>query len=118
MYPTVNSYKRIGVSPPNSGATWAPSYVAYGGNNRTQMVRISEGNRLEVRAVDGPANPYLACTAVLAAGLDGVDSELDPGPAERTTTCSTSTPTRSSAKGIVAMPPTLLHAADELPPAT
>jgi glutamine synthetase len=77
--PTVNSYKRIGVGRPTSGSTWAPAYVAYGGNNRTLMLRIPEGGRVEHRGVDGAANPYLASAALLAAGLDGVERELDPG---------------------------------------
>ena len=42
-------------------------------------MRVPEVSRIELRAVDGSANPYLAFTAVLAAGLDGVDRELDPG---------------------------------------
>src|ERR687896_1330851 len=37
--PTVNSYKRLKVGDPRSGATWAPVYVSYGYNNRTQMLR-------------------------------------------------------------------------------
>lgn len=77
--PTVNSYKRIGVGKPTSGSTWAPAYVAYGGNNRTLMLRVPEGGRIEHRGVDGSANPYLASAALLAAGLDGVDRELEPG---------------------------------------
>ncbi|MQA07740.1 MAG: type III glutamate--ammonia ligase [Pseudonocardiaceae bacterium] len=77
--PTVNSYKRIGVGKPTSGSTWAPAYVAYGGNNRTLMLRVPEGGRIEHRGVDGSANPYLAAAALLAAGLDGVERELDPG---------------------------------------
>lgn len=77
--PTVNSYKRIGVGKPSSGSTWAPAYVAYGGNNRTVMMRIPEGGRIEHRGVDGSANPYLAATALLAAGLDGISRSLDPG---------------------------------------
>lgn len=77
--PTVNSYKRIGVGPPSSGATWAPAYVAYGGNNRTLMLRVPEGDRVEHRAVDGSANPYLAATGMLAAGMDGIERGLDPG---------------------------------------
>ena len=36
---TVNSYKRLIVGAPTSGATWSPAYIAYGGNNRTQMIR-------------------------------------------------------------------------------
>lgn len=77
--PTVNSYKRIGVGRPASGATWAPAYVAYGGNNRSLMLRVPEGGRIEHRGVDGSANPYLAAAALLAAGLDGVDRKVDPG---------------------------------------
>ncbi len=111
--PTVNSYKRMGVAAPNSGATWAPAYVAYGGNNRTQMMRISEGNRLEVRAVDGSANPYLAFTAVLAAGLDGVDRKLDPGK-PNLDNLHAMYPVEVAAKGIKAMPPTLLHAVEAM----
>ena len=111
--PIVNSYKRMGVSAPNSGATWAPPYVAYGGNNRTQMMRISEGNRLEVRSVDGAANPYLAFTAVLGAGLDGVDRKADPGKPNADNLYELH-PEQVAAKGIKAMPPTLLHAAEAL----
>jgi glutamine synthetase len=77
--PTVNSYKHMGVGAPSSGATWAPSYVSYGSNNRTQMLRVPEGGRVENRGCDGAANPYLAITAVLASGLDGIDRNLDPG---------------------------------------
>ena len=111
--PIVNSYKRMGVAAPNSGATWAPAYVAYGGNNRTQMLRVSEGNRLEVRSVDGAANPYLAFSAVLAAGLDGVDRKLDPGK-PNLDNLHEMHPDHVAAKGIQAMPPTLLHAAELL----
>lgn len=78
--PTVNSYKRLVRGAPRSGATWAPVYVTYGGSNRTQMIRIPGAGRIECRAVDGSANPYLATAAMLAAGLDGIDRQLDPGP--------------------------------------
>lgn len=77
--PTVNSYKRLARSRPNSGATWAPIAVTYGAANRTQMVRIPGPGRIELRAVDGAANPYLALAAILSAGLDGIDRKLDPG---------------------------------------
>jgi glutamine synthetase len=78
--PLVNSYKRLTRGSPNSGATWAPVYVTYGGSNRTQMIRIPAAGRVENRIVDGAANPYLAAAAVLAAGLDGVKQRIDPGP--------------------------------------
>ena len=77
--PTVNSYKRIGVGAPSSGATWAPGYVSYGGNNRTVMLRIPDGGQIEHRGVCGSANPYLSTAAILAAGMDGIRRELDPG---------------------------------------
>lgn len=111
--PLVNSYKRMGVNAPNSGATWAPAYIAYGGNNRTQMLRISEGNRLEVRSVDGAANPYLAFAAVLEAGLDGIDNKTDPGK-PNFDNLHEMYPDQVAAKGIKPMPPTLLHAAELL----
>ncbi|MGH2595626.1 MAG: type III glutamate--ammonia ligase, partial [Actinomycetota bacterium] len=76
---TVNSYKRLIVGAPTSGATWSPVYVTYGGNNRTQMIRVPAGGRFEDRTIDGAANPYLTATAILAAGLDGIENELDPG---------------------------------------
>jgi glutamine synthetase len=111
--PTVNSYKRFGVGAPNSGATWAPAYATYGGNNRTQMLRIPEGGRIENRGCDGAANPYLAMAAQLAAGLDGIDRELDPGEPNRDNLHAL--PAGEVAKrGITSLPPTLLHAADAL----
>lgn len=76
--PTINSYKRLVVGRSLSGATWAPAYITYGDNNRSSMVRIP-GGRLELRLADGSCNPYLATAAVIAAGLDGVERELEPG---------------------------------------
>ena len=77
--PTVNSYKRINAPATLSGATWSPQSVTYGGNNRTHMVRIPDGGRLELRLADGAANPYLLQAVLLAAGLDGLERQLDPG---------------------------------------
>jgi glutamine synthetase len=77
--PTVNSYKRLRVGAPSSGATWSPVYITYGWNNRTQMLRIPGHGRVEDRTIDGSCNPYLAATVVLAAGLDGIENRLDPG---------------------------------------
>ena len=76
--PSVNSYKRLVVGRSLSGATWAPAFISYGDNNRTSMVRVPFG-RLELRLADSSANPYLATAAVIAAGLDGIDRQLDPG---------------------------------------
>jgi glutamine synthetase len=77
--PLTNSYKRLIRGAPRSGATWAPVYVTYGPANRTQMIRIPAAGRIENRAVDGAANPYLACAAILAAGMDGIEHKIDPG---------------------------------------
>ncbi len=77
--PTVNSYKRINAPRTVSGATWAPNTVTYTGNNRTHMIRIPDAGRLELRLPDGAANPYLAPAAVLAAGLDGIQNQREPG---------------------------------------
>ena len=79
--PLVNSYKRLVRGAPRSGATWAPVYVTYGPANRTQMIRLPAPGRIENRAVDGAANPYLASAAILAAGLDGIENKMDPGEA-------------------------------------
>jgi glutamine synthetase len=111
--PTVNSYKRMGVGAPKSGATWAPAYATYGGNNRTQMLRIPEAGRVENRAVDGSANPYLAMAAQLAAGLDGIDRALDPGEPNKDNLYLLSAD-EVARRGIRTLPPTLLHAMDEL----
>jgi glutamine synthetase len=77
--PTVNSYKRINAPRTTSGATWSPNSVTYTGNNRTHMIRIPEPNRFELRLADGAVNPYLLQSAILAAGLDGVENDRDPG---------------------------------------
>ena len=77
--PTVNSYKRIDAQVTLSGATWSPNAITYGGNNRTQMVRVPDKGRFELRLMDGAVNPYLLQAGVLAAGLDGVDNQRDPG---------------------------------------
>ncbi|MDE0218288.1 MAG: hypothetical protein OXJ90_03370, partial [Spirochaetaceae bacterium] len=111
--PIVNSYKRMGVGAPTSGATWAPAYAAYGGNNRTQMIRIPEPDRIEVRLGDGAANPYLMFAAYLACGLDGIDSDIDPGDPNVDNLHAMSAE-EVAAKGIAVLPPTLLHAAEEL----
>ncbi|MEP3349408.1 MAG: type III glutamate--ammonia ligase [Marinomonas sp.] len=76
--PTVNSYKRLVVGGNSSGATWAPAYECYGDNNRSALVRVPYG-RLEFRLPDSGCNPYLVHAALIAAGMDGIERELDPG---------------------------------------
>lgn len=68
--PTVNSYKRI------VPGFEAPCYISWSDSNRSTMIRIPAARglktRTEVRSVDVTANPYLAISAILAAGLDGI----------------------------------------------
>jgi glutamine synthetase len=82
--PTVNCYKRLQVGTAltgsTSGFTWVPAFVGYGDNNRTQMIRVPEGGHLEDRSVSSACNPYLTLAAYLAAGLDGIDHQIEPGP--------------------------------------
>ncbi len=77
--PTVNSYKRINAPRTISGATWAPNTVTWTGNNRTHMVRVPGPGRFELRLPDGAVNPYLLQAVMIAAGLDGVRTNADPG---------------------------------------
>jgi glutamine synthetase len=111
--PTVSSYKRLVIGAPTSGATWAPAYVTYGWNNRTMMLRIPESGRIEDRTVDGSCNPYLAATAVLAAGLDGIERGLDPGDPSTGNMYETSEADRER-MGIDTLPANLLDATREL----
>ena len=110
--PTVNSYKRLVVGRSLSGATWAPAYIAYGDNNRTACVRVPFG-RLEVRLPDSGCNPYLVSAALIAAGLDGIDRKLDPGPAQNINLYELS-PEQIKAKGIELLPQSLNEAIDAL----
>jgi glutamine synthetase len=79
--PSVNSYLRLA---PN---TWSSAYTCWGPDNREAAVRVASPFRgrieastnIEVKAVDGSANPYLALGAIVAAGLDGIQRRLDPG---------------------------------------
>jgi len=111
--PTVNSYKRLKVGDPRSGATWAPVYVSYAYNNRTQMLRVPAPGRVEDRTVDGSCNPYLAATVLLAAGLDGIERELEC-PAPNSLNLYESTPAQRAELGIDTLPENLLDATREL----
>jgi glutamine synthetase len=64
----------------------APVYVAWSRGNRSAIVRVpvnernnAKSKRVEFRAPDPSANPYLAFSAIVAAGLDGIKKNLDPG---------------------------------------
>ena len=111
--PTVNSYKRLKVGTTASGATWSPVWISYGYNNRTQMLRIPGPGRIEDRTIDGSCNPYLAATAVLAAGLDGIESKLDPGEANSDNLYAIPYD-ELRARGLETLPANLLEATEEL----
>jgi glutamine synthetase len=107
--PSANSYARLGGAPTSSGATWSPTWISYGGNNRTHMVRLPDDQRLELRLADGDANPYLLQAAVLAAGLDGIERQLDPGPRSDSNTY-TDPPQGPEARALPASLPEALEA--------
>ena len=78
--PTTNSYKRL------VPGFEAPVLLAYSARNRSASCRIPystnpEGKRVEVRFPDPSCNPYLAFTAMLMAGLDGIENRIHPGDA-------------------------------------
>jgi len=111
--PTVNSYKRLASAAPDSGAAWSPVYATYGGNDRTHMLRVPDPGRVEDRCIDGSANPYLTLSAIVAAGLDGIERGLNPGdPCELNLLKLTEE--EAIERGLVAMPMTLWHALEHL----
>jgi glutamine synthetase len=75
--PAINSYKRY------AAESWAPTSVSWGRDNRTCGFRVvghGQSRRVECRIPGADANPYLAFAALLAAGLDGIENQTDPGP--------------------------------------
>ena len=77
LAPAVNSYKRY------AAESWAPTSVSWGRDNRTCGFRVvghGQSRRVECRIPGADANPYLAFAGLLAAGLDGIENETDPGP--------------------------------------
>jgi glutamine synthetase len=111
--PTVTSYKRL-VLGSRSGSAWAPVYISYGANNRTQMLRVPCPGRIEDRTPDGSCNPYLAATVLLAAGLDGIENQLDPGRPTGDLNLHELDAEGRAAHGIELLPANLLDATREL----
>jgi glutamine synthetase len=106
----VNSYKRLW-----SGDE-APSYVTWGHNNRSALVRVplykpgkGGSSRVEYRGIDSAANPYLAFSLVLAAGLKGIEEGYELPP-EAEQNVATLTDTERRALGFEALPQSLDHA--------
>jgi glutamine synthetase len=76
LAPNVNSYKRF------AAGSFAPTAIAWGDDNRTCAFRVighGAGRRVECRVPGADVNPYLALAALVAAGLDGIENETDPG---------------------------------------
>ena len=96
-----------------SGFLWTPAFVSYGDNNRTQMIRTAGPGHLEDRTISAGCNPYLAFAVYIAAGLDGVRRELDPGEANRGNMYSL-TLEEIEDKGISLLPQSLYEALEEL----
>jgi len=74
----VNSYKRL------SGSDEAPTYICWGHNNRSALVRVpmykplkEQSTRVEIRSPDSACNPYLAFAVLLTAGLKGIEEGYD-----------------------------------------
>jgi glutamine synthetase len=74
----VNSYKRL------IGGGEAPSYICWGHNNRSAMIRVpmykpnkGQSTRIELRTIDAACNPYLAFAVTLAAGMKGIEKGYD-----------------------------------------
>jgi glutamine synthetase len=111
--PTVNSYKRLASPAPDSGAAWSPVFATYGGNDRTHMLRVPDPGRVEDRCIDGSANPYLALSAIIAAGLDGITRQVNPGDPCELNLLKVSEQ-EVAEKGLVSMPMTLWHAVEHL----
>jgi len=102
--PTVNSYKRLVRRGLMAYYSWAPVFNSYGRNNRTNSVRVPMGGgRCESRNADSACNPYLAAALVLAAGLEGIRENLDPGPAQEDNLYELN-PTELAARGICELP--------------
>lgn len=113
--PTVNSFRRL------QPHFWSSAYTAWGVENREAGVRVptrywgneSGTTNLELKASDPSNNPYLALGALIAAGLDGVENKLEPGPSIDRDPGSWSDAERA-ARGIARYPTTLDAALDAL----
>jgi len=107
--PTYNSYQGLIAQGDMPDISWAPVIVAYGRNNRSAMLRLPLNRYcVENRAPDISCNPYLAAAVQLAAGLEGIEQELDPGkPLNQN--CYDLTRSELKEIGMKFLPRTLLH---------
>ena len=109
--PTVNSYKRL------VPGYEAPVYISWGYRNRSALIRVpafwGKGARIEYRCPDPSANPYLAFSAILMAGLDGIKKKAEPEAYVETNVYEMSDKERVKA-GIETLPGSLGEALEEL----
>lgn len=107
--PTYNSYQGLIAQGDMADMSWAPVIMAYGQNNRSAMLRLP-ANRycVENRAPDMSCNPYLAAAFHIAAGLEGMEHELDPGAPQNENAYTLGTTLREKRESL--LPRTLLHA--------
>jgi glutamine synthetase len=110
----VNSYKRLW------GGDEAPSFICWGHNNRSALVRVplykpnkGQSTRVEYRALDSAANPYLSYALMLAAGLKGIEEEYEL-PAEAEDNVWSLSDTERRALGYAPLPSSLDHALEYL----
>jgi glutamine synthetase len=110
----VNSYTRLW------GGGEAPSFVCWGHNNRSALIRVplykpnkSNSSRIEYRAIDSAANPYLAYALILSAGLKGIENGYEL-PAETEDNVWNLTDSERRAMGIQPLPQSLDHAIRKL----
>jgi glutamine synthetase len=108
--PTYNSYQGLIAQGDMPDISWAPVMMAWGNNNRSAMLRFPPNRYcVENRTPDIACNPYLAAAVQLAAGLDGIEQQLDPGP-PLNTNCYDLTRAQLREAGVELLPRTLLHA--------
>ena len=113
--PTVNSYKglveRVGAFEGGT-VTWAPTYITYGFNNRSAMLRLPQSRfAIENRATDMTMNPYLSLAMTVAASLSGIRDRIKPGPPTDVSLYDTSAEEMRKA-GRARLPRTLIDAID------
>jgi len=108
--PTYNSYQGLLAQGALADFSWAPILEVWGNNNRSAMLRLPMNRAcIENRAVDTSCNPYLAAALHLAAGLEGIAEQADPGKPIDADVYRMSR-RELKAAGIATLPPTLLHA--------
>ncbi|MFT3982311.1 MAG: type I glutamate--ammonia ligase [Lachnospiraceae bacterium] len=109
--PLVNSYKRL------IAGYEAPVYIAWSATNRSPLIRIpasrGEGTRVELRCPDPSCNPYLTLALCLAAGLDGIQNQIEP-PQSVDLNIFEMTAEERSFYNIEALPATLIEAVEEM----